>query len=262
MENKICIDFNCDLGELTDGGLSDSKILPYVTSANIACGYHAGDQESMRRTVRMATEFGCNIGAHPGFPDKENFGRTEMNIPLDEIRRIVADQISTLSKICEEEGAVLTHVKPHGALYNMAARDIDIAMAVGEGIIASSSSGSVHDKSSIPFLIGLSGSKMKDAAHNLGLRFFSEVFSDRGYMPDGSLVPRSSEGALITDENEIVSRVIRMAVHNEVQSINGTIIRLDSDTLCLHGDGEHAINFSKRIRAALEDAGVTVSPLK
>lgn len=255
MNKEYTIDFNCDLGELTDGGISDKAILPYVTSVNIACGYHAGDLDSMRRTVEYAMEYGCNIGAHPGFPDRENFGRTEMQLPHAEIIDIVSDQVASLMSICDEFGATLSHVKPHGALYNMAARDMDLSSAICEGILKAT--GDIN-----PILLGLSGSKTKDAAKAYGLPFASEVFSDRGYMSNGALVPRSMPGALITNEDEIQNRVIGMVLNKKVTAIDGTEIDIEADTLCLHGDGEHAVIFAKKIREALEASGIIVSPLK
>ena len=193
---NLKIDFNCDLGELEDGGLSDRSILPFVTSVNIACGYHAGNYESMDRTIRAALEFECNIGAHPGFPDRENFGRTEMNLGHDKIRHIVNDQVRALKSICEKHGAEIRHVKPHGALYNMAARDYDISLAICKGIIDTYTNEAFDPKFDqaelsglikLPVIFGLAGSKTEEAAKSLGLEFAGEVFSDRGYMPDGSL---------------------------------------------------------------------------
>ena len=267
MDNSV-IDFNSDLGELKDGGSSDRGILPFITSANIACGYHAGSKEIMQRTVRSALEFGCNIGAHPGFPDRENFGRTEMNLNHDEIREIVKDQVASLKLICDSLGAKISHVKPHGALYNMAANDYDISLAICEGVIDACKS-ATEDREDVtdacenndyPIIFGLSGSKTRDATEALGLLFANEVFSDRGYMPDGTLVPRTMDGALIKDEAEIVARVIRMVKEREVEAIDGSIIPIQADTLCLHGDGEHAIAFAKKISAALNDADVSLLP--
>lgn len=252
--DKNIIDFNCDLGELEDGGVSDRAILPFVTSVNIACGYHAGNRETMIRTVKYAKEFECNVGAHPGFPDRENFGRTEMHMQLQKIREIVSQQVSELNSICRQEGVIMTHVKPHGALYNMAAKDLDMAIAICQGVKDAASSSTI--------IVGLTGGKMKDAAHQMNLPFFGEIFSDRGYMPDGTLVPRTQEGALIKDENEVASRVIRMVKHGEVEAIDGTLIPIKADTLCLHGDSEKAPLFAKKIREALVSSGITVKPMQ
>ena len=254
METNKRIDFNCDLGELEDGGLIDHQILPYVTSANIACGYHAGSQEIMARTVKAAVNFGCNIGAHPGFPDKENFGRTEMKLPLDEVKDIVFKQIMLLREICDKEGVPIYHVKPHGALYNMAAKDYDISLAICRGILDAY-------PDNPPLLMGLSGSLMEKAARDSNIAFASEVFSDRGYMPDGTLVPRTMEGAHIKDEEEIEKRVIDMITLGQVTAVDGSRINIQADTLCLHGDGDNAVAFAKRIRSALESAGINVVPL-
>ena len=251
------IDFNCDCGELTDGGASDSRIIPVVTSVNVACGYHAGSPEDMRRTVKLAKAAGCNIGAHPGFPDRENFGRTPMILPLAEVEKIVRDQISMLMDICAEEGAKVAHVKPHGALYNMAAKDPELADAICRGIVRAAEERGAE----LPIVMGLAGSRVKEAAENNGLRFASEAFADRAYMDDGSLMSRSMPGSVITDEAAIVKRVARLVTEGVVESASGSTISLRADTLCLHGDTPGAAEFAFKIKSALEAAGAGVAPL-
>ena len=251
------IDLNCDCGELTDGGASDSKVIPVMSSVNVACGYHAGSPEDMRRTVRLAKAAGCRIGAHPGFPDRENFGRTPMQLPLGEVEKIVRDQVLLLMEICREEGASVSHVKPHGALYNMAAKDPELAGAICRGVIAAAEA----DAADLPILVGLAGSCVKEAAAKAGLPYAAEAFADRAYMDDGTLMPRSMDGSVITDETAIVQRVTRLVTQGEVVSATGKTIQLKADTLCLHGDTPGAADFALRIKAALEAAGAGVAPI-
>ena len=245
------IDINSDLGEFSDDLHleNDRQVLGCVTSANIACGFHASDPLTMTKSVRMAKEAGAAIGAHPGFPDRENFGRREMTFPPEEIRAMVLCQIGALQAICRAEGAVLTHVKPHGALYNMAAKDKALAEAVADAIASAD-----------PALIfaGLSGSCMADAAEARGLRFAAEVFADRAYEDDGTLVSRGKPGAMIEDEDEAVSRMIRLIHEGVIESINGKDIPLRADTLCVHGDGPKALGFASKLREALEQDGIAV----
>jgi len=252
------IDFNCDCGELTDGGESDSRIIPIVTSVNVACGYHAGSPEDIRRTVRLAKASGCNIGAHPGFPDRENFGRTPMDLPPEEVEKIVRDQVAMLMDICAEEGAEVAHVKPHGALYNMAAKDPVLAEAVCRGIARAAEERGAE----LPIVMGLAGSLVKEAAETNGLRFASEAFADRAYMDDGSLMPRSMPGSVITDESAIIKRVTRLVTDGTIESAAGNVISLCADTLCLHGDTPGAAQFALKIKAALEAAGAGAAPLR
>jgi len=270
---KKTIDFNCDCGELTDGGASDSLIIPVVTSVNIACGYHAGSPEDMRRTVRLAKASGCSIGAHPGFPDRENFGRTRMELPPAEVERIVCDQVALLMEICEEEGAHVAHVKPHGALYNMAAKDPVLAGAICRGVLRASEAqgygcvecegakGATENAIPLPIVVGLAGSCVREAAQESGLRFASEAFADRAYMDDGTLMPRTMPGSVITDESLIIKRVARLVTEGVVESASGRLIGLEADTLCLHGDTPGAAEFALKIKAALEAAGSGVAPL-
>lgn len=246
------IDFNCDLGELADGGELDAAVLPEITSANVACGFHAGGPAEMERTVAMAKLCGCAVGAHPGFPDRENFGRTEINASPAEVKGYVVYQLGALAAFCRAADMRMSHVKPHGALYNMAARDCRLAEAICEGIVS-------VDPSLI--LLGLSGSLMEEAARDAGLRFASEVFADRGYLPDGSLVPRARPGAVIADMDAIARRVVRMAKEGVVEAVDGTLVPIRADSVCLHGDNPGAAEFAAKIRVALEEAGVTLAPL-
>ena len=245
------IDINSDLGEFSDDLHleSDRQVLGCVTSANIACGFHASDPLTMTKSVRMAKEAGAAIGAHPGFPDRENFGRRAMDLPPEEVRAIMLYQIGALQAICRAEGAALTHVKPHGALYNMAAKDIALAEAIADALASIDSS---------LILVGLSGSLMADAAKAKGLRFAAEVFADRAYEDDGTLVSRSKPGAMIEDENEAVSRMIRLMHDGVIESINGKDIPLQADTICVHGDGPKALAFASKLREALEQDGIAV----
>lgn len=247
------IDLNCDLGEsfgvYTLG--RDAEILPYVTSANIACGFHAGDPSVMRRTVRLALEAGAAIGAHPGLPDLAGFGRRNMDVSADEVYAMTVYQIGALEAIVRTEGGTLRHVKPHGALYNMAAARADLAEAIAEA---------VYRTNPALTLLGLAGSESTRAAERLGLNAAHEAFADRGYRADGSLVPRGLPGALIGDAAEAAARVVRMALEGRVSTPEGEDVPLRADTVCLHGDGAHALEFARRIRAACEAAGIEVRP--
>lgn len=240
------IDLNADLGE---GGGSDEALLDLVTSANIACGWHAGGAQAMRDCVRWAVEKGVSIGAHPSFHDPENFGRKEMDLPASEIYAGVLYQLGALSAIAQAEGGRIAHVKPHGALYNQAAREPEIADAVVSAI---------HDFDPSLAVFGLAKSGFVDAARQAGLVAVEEVFADRGYRADGSLVPRSQPGALVDDENEMLARTLEMVRGQRVRAVTGEWVPLNAQTVCLHGDGPHALAFAKRIRDALEAAGIDV----
>jgi UPF0271 protein len=240
------IDINCDLGE---GCGHDPELMRLVSSANIACGFHAGDEDTMRRTVGLALENGVSIGAHPSFLDRENFGRTEMSISPVEVTNIVAEQIHTLKRICEAEGGVLHHVKPHGALYNQAAKNVELSAAIAKAA-----------RETDPGLIfyGLSGSSLISEAEAVGLKTASEVFADRTYQNDGTLTPRSRPDALITDDDASVAQVFQMVTRQSVTSVGGETVPLKAETICIHGDGEHAVSFASRIRAALIDSGFEI----
>jgi len=242
------IDLNADLGE---GAGSDEQLLALVSSANIACGWHAGDARTMQQCVRWALDRGVAIGAHPSFPDRENFGRSTMHLPPEEIVAGVLYQIGALAAIVKAEGGTLTHVKPHGQLYNQAAKEPPLAAAIVEAVC--------RFDPSLKFF-GLAGSGMIDAARNAGLTPVEEVFADRGYMPDGSLVPRSRPGALIEDENQSLAQTMSLVRDRQVTAIDGTQVAVNAQTVCLHGDGAHALAFARRIRERLAAEGIAIRP--
>ena len=249
------IDLNCDLGESYGAyhlGM-DEEIIPLISSANVACGFHAGDFNTMAKTARLCAESGISMGAHPGFPDLQGFGRRNMNLSPAEVQNLITYQVGALSAFCRSAGVRLCHVKPHGALYNMAAKDPALAKAICQGIYS-------FDPSLI--LLGLSGSEMLKQAKEIGLPYAAEVFADRAYEDDGTLVARSKPGAMITDEDEAVRRVVRMILEHKVTSINGKEIEICPDSVCVHGDSAKALLFVKKIRAALEAAGITIQPLQ
>ena len=249
------IDLNCDLGESFGNyklGLDD-EVIKYISSANIACGFHASDPLVMQKTVALARDNGVAVGAHPGFPDLVGFGRRNMNVSPAEAKAFVQYQIGALSAFCKAAGCRLAHVKPHGALYNMAGKDEALAMAVCEAIQA-------VDDSLI--LLGLSGSKMLEAADKIGLRSAREVFADRAYEEDGSLVARTKPGAMITDEDEAVARVIRMIREGRVTAVTGKDIPIRADSVCVHGDSPKALAFVQKIRAALTAEQIQIVPLR
>lgn len=243
------IDLNCDLGE---GCVSDAELMPLISSANIACGYHAGDLDTMKRTVDLALEYGVAIGAHPGYRDRENFGRTEMNLPADEIRSIISDQISTLNEIVTNAGGRISHVKPHGAFYNQSAKDAELAAVIAR---------TVYDIDAKLFLYGLSGSHSISEAEKAGLRTASEVFADRTYQTDGSLTPRTQSDALITNENAAVEQVLDMIKYGRVRSTDAIMIEIVAETVCIHGDGEHAVEFAFLIKRRLAERGILIRAL-
>ena len=240
------IDLNADLGE---GAGSDEALLGLVSSANIACGWHAGDAKTMRQCVRWAIAHGVAIGAHPSFPDRENFGRSTMHLPPDEIVSNVLYQVGALAAIVKAEGGQLTHVKAHGQLYNQAVKEPELADALCEAVR--------RFDPSLKFF-GLAGSNMIDAARRAGLTPVEEVFADRGYMPDGSLVPRSQPGALIENEEQSIAQTLSLVRDHKVTAIDGSTVAVNAQTVCLHGDGAHALAFARRIRERLEAEGIAV----
>lgn len=245
------IDLNSDLGESFGNykiGM-DEEILPLITSANVACGFHASDPLVMSKTVALAKRHGVAVGAHPGYPDLVGFGRRNMDIKLEEITAMVMYQIGALKAFCVEKGISLQHVKPHGAMYNMAEKDEDLAEAICKGIKAVDSR---------LILLGPGSGNMVKKAKEIGLRTAGEVFADRAYMEDGSLVPRSQPGAMIEDEEEAVKRVLKMVQDGMVTAITGKEISVQADSICVHGDGEKALLFIKKIRAALEQANIEI----
>lgn len=243
----VKIDLNADLGE---GSRADAELMTLVTSVNIACGFHAGDAKTMLESVRNAIKNGVAIGAHPSFPDRENFGRTAMDLPPETVYAQVLYQIGALEAMVRAQNGVMRHVKPHGMLYNQAAKDADLADAIARA---------VWDCSPQLILVGLAGSELIRAGQRLGLTTRQEVFADRGYLPDGSLVPRTQAGALITDEGKALAQTLEMVRAGRVTAVDGIAANVQADTVCLHGDGEHALQFARRLRAAFSEEGILVS---
>lgn len=249
------VDLNCDLGE-SFGNYKigcDEEVIKYISSANIACGFHASDPLVMYNTVKLAKECGVSVGVHPGFQDLAGFGRRNMNISYKEAKTIVEYQIGALKAFCTAHGIKMNHVKPHGALYNMAGKDINLALAICEGI---------KEVDSDLILLALSGSKMIEAAKNIGLKCANEVFADRAYKEDGSLVDRSVNGAVITDKEIAIKRVIRMIKENKVTTINGVDIPIHAESICVHGDNIKALEFVKDIKKFLEKENIKIAPLE
>lgn len=248
------VDLNCDLGESFGSyklGL-DEEVISYISSANIACGFHAADPLVMDYTVKLAKAAGVSIGAHPGFPDLVGFGRRNMNVSPKEAKAMVQYQIGALDSFCRAQGIKMQHVKPHGALYNMAGKDLKLAEAICEGI---------YEVNPELILLALSGSEMINAAQNIGLKVAREAFADRAYEEDGSLVARTKEGAMITDEEVAIKRVIKMIKENKVTAITGKDIPIKVDSICVHGDGAKALEFVKKIKLNLEEENIEIIPL-
>ena len=246
------IDFNCDMGEsfgMYKMGL-DEEVIRHITSANVACGFHAGDPGWMRKTVELAEARGVAVGAHPSFPDLAGFGRRNMVVSPREARDDVVYQIGALSAFTSE--GRLQHVKPHGAMYNMAVNDPDLAKAICEAAL------SVDEGMA---LLALAGSRWIDVARGMGLRVGREIFADRALNPDGTLVARSTPGSVIHDAQEVVERSLRMVTEGKAQAISGEIIDLEADSLCLHGDTPGAVEMAGALKKALEGEGVEIVPL-
>lgn len=243
------IDINADLGE---GYGTDEALLGVVSSANIACGFHAGDAQTMRSVSRLAGEKRVGVGAHPSFDDLGNFGRTVMRVSMDELESLVAYQIGLLAEAAAESGVELTHVKPHGALYNIASVDEAHALAIGRAI-----------KAADPSLIylGFAGSAMRAAAYRLGLAFAAEAFPDRHYMDDGQLVDRTLPLSVITSPEDVAERVKRMVGEGTVLSVSGKVLPIEFHSLCVHGDEPTAVMTARAIRRAIEDAGAQIAGL-
>ncbi len=245
------IDLNCDMGESFGAWQMgrDIDLMNFVSSVNIACGFHAGDASVICRTVETAVKKGVAIGAHPSFPDLQGFGRREMRLSAQEIFDIVLYQVSAVKGICEAFGAKLRHVKPHGALYNQAASDAEMARSIAEAVKR-------IDKNLI--LYGLSGSLLISEAEKIGLQTMSEVFADRTYQADGSLTPRSEANALIKTAETAVLQVLQMIKDKSVTATNGEKIALKAETVCIHGDGENALEFAKMINAKLFENKIAI----
>jgi UPF0271 protein len=241
------IDLNCDMGE--ESG-SDSAIMPHVTSANIACGAHAGDAVTMRETLLLAARHGVAAGAHPGYPDRDGFGRRTLELTPREVYDTVAEQISTLIDIARSLDTPVAHVKPHGALYNEAAVDARVARSVVRA---------VFDVDASLLLYGLAGSMLLTEAELIGVRAIGEAFADRGYERTGQLVARGTTGALIDDPSVAAARVLRMVEHRVVQCVDGSDISVRAETVCIHGDGPRAADIAYEVRRVLVDEGVRVA---
>lgn len=243
------VDLNCDLGEGCD---NDAELMKFISSANIACGGHAGDIDTMRRTVELALKNNVAIGAHPGYADRENFGRLSQELNRKEIIDLITDQIADLQSVCDEFDVKLTHVKPHGALYNQSAKNPEIAAAVAEAVM------SVDQQL---LLFGLASSLSISEAQRVELRTASEVFADRTYQNDGSLTPRTEPYALITAINESVEQVLDMLKYGRVRTVDAVMIQIKAETVCIHGDGEKAIEFAMAINKKLIENGIEIDPL-
>ncbi|GAB7194372.1 5-oxoprolinase subunit PxpA [Dickeya oryzae] len=243
----MVIDLNADLGE---GGQHDEALLQLVSSANIACGFHAGDASLMRQSVRWAIQYGVAIGAHPSFFDRENFGRTAMNVPPETVYAQVLYQIGALAAIVKAEGARLFHVKPHGMLYNQAARDPALAEAIARAVAAVDSS---------LCLVGLAGSELIHAGQRVGLKCRQEVFADRSYQADGSLVPRDQPSAVISSDELALAQTLEMVQRQRVRAQDGTWVSVQAETVCLHGDNAHALVFARRLRESFTQYGIQVT---
>jgi UPF0271 protein len=247
------IDLNADLGEYTgkSGAEHDAAILDLVTSANVACGVHAGDNEVMLRTVEAAKKRNVSIGAHPSFPDREGFGRRDMVLPPHELLAVIVAQIEALAQCCRTAGAHLGYVKPHGALYNIATRDASVARVIAEAV-------RVVDPSLV--LLGMHGTPLVSEAETAGLRTAGEAFADRAYLPSGRLAPRDKEWAVLHDAGKVAERAVMMAKEGAVYSVDDSRLAIKVDSICIHGDNPQALELVRRTRRALEEAGFTLAP--
>ncbi|TLS36609.1 LamB/YcsF family protein [Pseudalkalibacillus caeni] len=248
---SLTIDLNSDLGE-SFGAYKigrDEDVLKIVSSANVACGYHAGDPSIMQKTVKWAKENNVGIGAHPGFPDMMGFGRRALTVTPEEVYQMVLYQIGALHGFCRVENVEMQHVKAHGALYNMAAKDFSIARAIAR---------TVKDFDPDLILFGLANSELINAAEEVGIRSASEVFADRTYQPDGTLTPRSEENAVIHDEETAIKQVLSMVQDNKVTAVDGSQIEIKVDTVCVHGDSPSALQFVEALRDRFKEESITV----
>jgi len=243
------IDINCDMGE---GIGNDERIMPFISSASIACGYHAGDKHTMEQTVDLCIKHNVAIGAHPSFKDKENFGRSEMNLSVEETYAIVSKQVNDLLTIVKEKNTTLHHVKPHGALYNMSAKD---------SLLAASIAKAVKDSDGSLILYGLAGSYSLTEAKKIGLTTASEVFADRTYQDDGSLTPRKQANALIEDTRKSIGQVLQMIKGKNVIALSGKNVFINAETICIHGDGKHAVEFAKTIYDKLKQERIVIKAI-
>lgn len=250
------IDLNCDMGESFGAykiGM-DEQVMTHISSANIACGWHAGDPLVMDRTIRMAIENSVGIGAHPGYPDLLGFGRRKMALMPDEIKNYIIYQIGALKAFCDVHNVSMQHVKPHGALYLDAVEDVETATAIAQGILA------FDPALKFVALAGKKGETMRQVGKNLGLNVVYEAFPDRAYTPEGTLLPRKEEGAVISDPETVAARALDMA-NGFVIAVDGTRIELDVQTLCVHGDNAEAVKLVRNIKQTLENNNILVRPI-
>ena len=248
------ININCDLGESSKfhSTENDPLLLKIVNSANIACGYHAGDKKTMENTIKISKENNVSIGAHPSFNDPENFGRKRLDLPKSEITKLIIDQINVLCDVANKSGMKVTHVKPHGALNNMACENYDLAKVISESII--------KVNKELIFLVP-TGSQMEKAGKKLGMKIATEIFADRNYEDDGNLVSRSKDNAMITDPETAKKHVIKMVENQALNCYSGKQIPCEIDSICVHGDGKNAVNTARQIKEGLIKSGVTLNSL-
>jgi 5-oxoprolinase (ATP-hydrolysing) subunit A len=246
---EVFIDINCDMGEGMD---NDELIMPYISSTNIACGYHAGDEQTIWKTIELAIQYNVAIGAHVSFFDKENFGRSEMDLPAAEVYDLVTQQLIIIKEIADSFDIKIRHVKPHGALYNMSAKDAVFTKTIAQA---------VKDFDHSLVLFGLSGSHSIAEAKAIGLKTASEVFADRTYQNDGSLTPRSQTNALIEDSDKAIEQVLQMIKKGTVTSVSGKQISIEAETICIHGDGKHAVLFAKNIYENLKQNNIDIKAI-
>ena len=248
------ININCDLGESSKlhSTKNDPILLNIVNSASIACGYHAGDEKTMEKTIEISKRNNVSIGAHPSFEDKENFGRKRINLSTLEVKKLITDQINIISEIASKKGMQITHVKPHGALNNMACEDYELAKTISESII--------KINKDLIFLVP-TGSEMQKAGKNLGMKIATEIFADRNYEDDGNLVSRSKKNAMITDPDMAEQHIIKMVKNQALNCYSGKQIPCEIDSVCVHGDGQSAVKTAKKIKEGLIKSGVTLKTL-
>ena len=232
-----------------EGVGNDEQLMPFISSASIACGYHAGDEMTMQNTVNLCLHHNVAIGAHPSFKDRKNFGRNEMTISPEEVYHLITEQLTVLLKIVKQKNAILHHVKPHGALYNMAAKDILLAAAIGKA---------VKNFDDTLILYGLAGSHSISEAKRTGLKTAGEVFADRTYQDDGSLTPRTQANALIENTDKAIEQVLQMIKDRKITSVTGKQISILAETICIHGDGKHAVEFARTINQHLKREGIGI----
>ncbi len=249
-KKQVTIDLNCDMGEGLD---TDKEIMPYISSANIACGYHAGDEATILKTVAYCLQYNVSIGAHPGFDDRTNFGRREIRMELPALYDLVTVQVDRVKTIAEKSGGRLYHVKPHGALYNMAAADETYARVLAQA---------VKDVDDRLLFYGLSNSALITAATVAGLQPAAEVFADRTYQDNGQLTPRSHAQALITEQTAALAQVLELVQEKRVRTLSGRTIKMPADTICLHGDGAHAVAFAQIIYQKLNEQGICIERIQ